>query len=191
MPDDVREIPAPATASGAAGPVRLHIGGVEPKAGWRIVNIQPGPHVDHVGDLLEVARQFPDAGVETIYASHVIEHLGYDKALPEALKEFARILKPGGSFYISVPDMKTLCQIFLHPKADLNMRIHVMRILYGGRTDPHDIHYTGFDENILGFFLGQAGFTQMKRVKSFGLFDDTSDVELAGVPVSLNVIASK
>mgnify|MGYP002632094160 CR=1 FL=1 len=174
-----------------SGPLRLHIGGVAPKAGWRIVNVQPGPHVDYVGDIADLAGQFGPESVDELYASHILEHLGYDKALPDTLKGLARILKPAGKFYIAVPDMKALAQVFLHPKADLNMRIHVMRIFYGGRTDAFDIHYTGFDEGILGFFLGGAGFKRMERVKNFGLFDDMSTVEVAGVPVSLNVIASK
>ena len=193
MPDDVTTIaapPAPA-ASAAQETVRLHIGGEAAKPGWRVVNIQPGPNVDHVGDIQEVAAGFADESVDALYASHVIEHLGYDKALPETLKQLCRILKPGGQFYISVPDMKTLAQLFLHPKADLNMRIHVMRILYGGRTDAHDVHYVGFDQEIMGFFLANAGFSHLRRVKSFGLFDDMSTVEVAGVPISLNVIATK
>jgi len=189
MPDDVSEI-AVASAASLDGPVRLHIGGETAKPGWRIVNVQPGPHVDHVGDVSTVAAAFADDSVDALYASHIMEHLGYDAALPNTLKELRRILKPGGEFYIAVPDMKALCQLFLHPKADLNMRIHVMRVLYGGRTDAFDVHYTGFDQEILGFFLGRAGFTEMRRVKSFGLFDDMSAVEIAGVPVSLNVIAT-
>lgn len=172
-------------------PLRLHMGGVERKAGWKIVNIQDGPDVDYPGDIADVARSFDDCSVDEIYASHILEHLGYDKALPEALAEMARILKPNGKFYIAVPDMAALCKLFSHPNADMQVRIHVMRILYGGRTDPYDVHYVGLDHEILGYFLGQAGFKRMERVKAFGLFDDASTVEVGGVPVSLNVIAYK
>ena len=193
MPDDVKHIAPMPEAPDALdpGPLRLHIGGETPKPGWRIANVQPGPHVDFVGDIVDIAVDFADDSVDAIYASHILEHLGYDQALPDTLKQLCRILKPGGEFYIAVPDMNALCQLFLHPKADLNMRIHVMRILYGGRTDAHDIHYSGFDQEILGFFLAGAGFSKMRRVKSFGLFDDMSAVEVAGVPVSLNVVACK
>lgn len=42
-------------------PRRLHIGGETPRDGWEIVNVQPGPHADHLGDVQEVARTFADA----------------------------------------------------------------------------------------------------------------------------------
>ncbi len=173
------------------GPVRLHLGGVETKPGWRIVNVQDGPHVDYLGDVTDVARGFADESVDEIYASHILEHLGYDKALPETLKELCRILKPEGRFYIAVPDLAALTRLFAHPQADVNVRMHVMRIMYGGRTDPYDVHFTGFDQEILGHFLGVAGFKRIQRVKAFGLFNDASTVEVGGVSVSLNVIVTK
>lgn len=36
-----------------------------------------------------------------------------------------------------------------------------------------------------------VGFKSVTRVKSFGLFNDTSDYSFAGVPISLNVVATK
>ncbi len=183
--------PPPVTeAADAAPPLRLHIGGVEAKAGWRILNVQPGPDVDYEGDVADLLPTFADDSVAEIYASHIVEHLGYDKALPETLAQFARVLQPGGRCYIAVPDMANLCRVFTHPKADLNTRIHVMRILYGGRTDPYDVHVAGFDQEILGFFLGKAGFKRMERVEDFGLFEDASRVRIGNVPVSLNIVAS-
>lgn len=193
LPDSLAATPIePATAPAAASaPLRLHIGGVEPKAGWKIVNVQQGPHVDYLGDIETVAQNFADDSVDQIYASHILEHLGYDRALPETLKHLARVLKPGGEFFIAVPDLAALAKLFTHPNADVNVRIHLMRIIFGGRTDPYDVHVAGFDEGILGAFLGQAGFKSMRRVKTFGMFEDASNVEVGGVSVSLNVIASK
>lgn len=182
-------MPAATNVVDAPSPLRLHIGGVEAKAGWSILNVQSGPYVDFEGDVRDVLPTFADDSVADIYASHIIEHLGYDAALPETLRQFARVLRPGGRCYIAVPDMANLCRVFAHPKADLNTRIHVMRILYGGRTDPYDVHVAGFDHEILGSFLGNAGFKRMERVKDFGLFEDASRVQIGNVPVSLNVIA--
>lgn len=187
MPDTIA---APAVEA-LARPLRLHIGGVEAKPGWKIVNVQDGPNVDYLGDIETVAETFADDSVDELYASHILEHLGYDKALPTTLKHLARILKPGGNFYIAVPDLAALAKLFLHPQADLRVRIHLMRIMFGGRTDPYDVHVAGFDEAILGHFLSQAGFAAMRRVPKFGLFDDASNVAVGNVPVSLNVIATK
>ena len=35
--------------------LRLHLGGMEPKPGWTIVNIQPGPGVDIVADITDLS----------------------------------------------------------------------------------------------------------------------------------------
>lgn len=84
--------------------MRLHIGGTEVKAGWKILNVQPGPGVDYIGDCSDLS-QIADGSVDEIYASHVLEHLGYVEKLPRAHTEFHRVLKkgeaPGSAFRIS------------------------------------------------------------------------------------------
>jgi hypothetical protein len=48
-----------------------------------------------------------------------------------------------------------------------------------------------FDLEILGVHLHMAGFEGIRRVPSFGLFQDTSVQEFLGIPISLNVEAKK
>ena len=46
----------------------------------------------------------------------------------------------------------------------------------------------------LGFlddYLKVAGFTSVERVKTHDLFDDSSTLEIGGVPISLNVVSTK
>ena len=45
--------------------MKLHIGGIEKKEGWKLFNILPGTNVDFVGDISD-PRQFPDASIEEI-----------------------------------------------------------------------------------------------------------------------------
>ena len=92
-------------------PLRLHIGGETAKEGWTILNVQPGPHVDTLGDCRDLSA-YSDGAVTEIYASHVFEHLGYLDDLPQALKECHRVLAAGGTLRISVPDFETLCRLF-------------------------------------------------------------------------------
>lgn len=171
-------------------PLRLHIGGTERRAGWQILNIQPGPAVDYVGDCTDLSR-FAEASVEEVYASHVYEHLGYQQELPRALAEIYRVLKPGGVLKISVPDLDVLCRLFVHPELALPERFHVMRMMFGGQGNPFDFHKVGLNWEILCDFLGQAGFRSATRVASFGLFQDCSVLQFAGNPISLNVEATK
>jgi predicted SAM-dependent methyltransferase len=176
--------------TGDGGPLRLHVGGETPKPGWKILNIQPGPHVDFTGTCTDLSR-FGSGTVETIYASHVLEHLSYVDELLAALKEFRRVLRSGGLLQVSVPDFEALCRLFLDTRLDASMRFHVMRIIFGGQMDPYDVHKVGLTEEFLADFLTTAGFRDISRVEGFGLFEDTSTLALGGIPVSLNVQAVK
>lgn len=170
--------------------LRLHIGGWQMMPGWKILNIQPGPGVDYVGDCTDLS-QFADGSIEEIYASHVLEHLGYGEKLPHALGEFNRVLKPGGMARISAPDFEILCRMFVDPRYSAEQRMHVMRMAFGGQVDADDFHHVGLSFEILSDFLKRAGFSRVERVAEFGLFEDTSMLRFAGVPISLNLIAYK
>jgi predicted SAM-dependent methyltransferase len=174
----------------ADGALRLHLGGEEPHAGWQILNVQPGPGVDYVGDCADLGR-FGDESVDDIYASHVLEHLGYAQKLPNALREWRRVLKKGGRARISVPDLDVLSRLFLDAAGRTHDRIMIMRMMFGGQVDEHDFHYVGLSFDILASLLGDAGFSHVERVAEFGLFKDTSAARMFGEIISLNVVAYK
>jgi len=170
--------------------IRLHVGGKERRKGWKILNIQPGPEVDFVGDCTDLSH-FPDNSIAEIYASHVYEHLGYQKELPKAIASVYRVLRPGGIFRVGVPDLDTLCKLFVHPTLTLNDKIHVMRMIYGGQMDSYDFHKVGLSFELFGSYLHRAGFKRIKRVDQFGLFKDCSTIVFATVCISLNIEATK
>jgi predicted SAM-dependent methyltransferase len=170
---------------------KLHVGGQVRAAGWEVLNALPGPHVDHLGNANDLT-QFADATFAEIYASHVVEHLDYKDELAHTLKEWLRVLEPGGRVCISVPDMDTLCQMFMaKDQLDVQERFFVMRMMFGGHIDRYDYHVVGLNEDFLSEFLELAGFENVRRVPNFGLFEDTSAMVFRGVPISLNVIAEK
>jgi predicted SAM-dependent methyltransferase len=168
--------------------MKLHVGGQERNDGWSILNVLPGPHVDYVGDLRDLSR-FAGGSIDAIYASHVLEHVSQAEVLP-VLLGVRRILKPGGPFMVSVPDLDVLCHLFISPWAPPDMKWHAMRMMFGGQIDRHDFHFVGFNETFLTDFLTKAGFTDIRRVQSFGMFKDTSEFAPYGFPISLNLIAS-
>jgi predicted SAM-dependent methyltransferase len=168
--------------------MHLHIGGQERKDGWQILNVQPGPHVDFVGDLRDLS-QFADASIENVYASHVLEHVTQAQVLP-VLAGVRRTLVPNGKFMISVPDLDVLCHLFISPWASPEMKWHAMRMMFGGQIDAHDFHFIGFNEQSLRDLLLKAGFSQVLRVPSLGIFQDTSEFKPYGFPISLNLIAN-
>tara|TARA_Y100000996_G_C22462125_1_gene618502 strand:- start:391 stop:900 length:510 start_codon:yes stop_codon:yes gene_type:complete len=169
--------------------MKLHIGGEEKKEGWKILNIQQKPNVDFIGDITDLG-QFEDNSIEEIYASHVVEHV-VQKKVETTLKGIHRVLKDSGKFYVSVPDMDILCRIYLDPKAPPKVKFHTMRMMFGGQVDDFDFHYFGWNFQFMNEYLLKAGFKKIERVKSFSLFNDTSDYAPYGPPISLNIIAYK
>ena len=169
--------------------MKLHIGGEQKKDGWKILNIQKKDNVDFIGNITDLS-QFENNSIEEIYASHVFEHV-LQSEVNKTLKGIHRVLVDGGKFYVSVPDMDILCRMFIDPKAPLKVNHHAMIMMFGGQIDKFDIHYFGWNHQLVIDFFGQAGFKKLERVKSFNLFKDTSVYAPYGQPISLNVIAIK
>lgn len=170
---------------------KLHIGGKQPAEGWEILDALPGSHVDHLGNARDLSM-FGDCHFEAVYASHVLEHFDYINELLPTLKEWKRVLKPGGCLYVSVPDLTVLCKLFLdHEKLSGKDRFMVMRMMFGGHIDEYDYHQVGLSVEFLGSYLSQAGFVNARQVRSFGLFRDTSEMVFKDMAISLNVVAQK
>lgn len=207
-PDGVeRGGPADLGSDGPAGPVsdrstgfvprgarspkrRLHIGGKIRAEGWELMNALPSEVVDHLGNARDLSR-FADESFDVLYASHVLEHFDYQQELGDTLKEWHRVLKPGGELLISVPDLEVLAGFILDRSLSTAERFMAMRMIFGGHVDAYDHHGVGLTEEFLRAYLGGAGFAAMQRVERFGLFPDTSDYVFAGRRVSLNVRALK
>src|SRR5262245_28797659 len=109
---------------------RLHLGGLVRVAGWEVFNAVPGPHVDHVGDAGDLSR-FAEGTFAALYASHLLEHFDYKDALDAVLREWRRVLAPGGTLHLSVPDLDTLCALFLdRGRFSVTERFHIMRMMF-------------------------------------------------------------
>ncbi|MBD2055511.1 methyltransferase domain-containing protein [Oculatella sp. FACHB-28] len=172
--------------------IKLHIGGKEPHPDWKILDIEARPEVDFIGNAASL-EQFENDSVEAIYASHVLEHFyyGLNNELISTLVEWHRVLQPGGKLYISVPDLKTLCWLYLNPNLVPVERHHIMRMMFGGQTNEYDVHKVGLDADILGLYLAEAGFQGYETVSEFGWFNDCSSLRLLDTLISLNAVATK
>jgi len=172
-------------------PRKLHIGGHVRTPGWEVLDANPGPCVDHVGNASDL-RRFEDDCFDHVYASHVVEHFDYRDQLLETLKGWCRVLAPAGTLSVSVPDLDVLARLFVDRKLlSPDDRFLVMRMIFGGHMDEHDYHLVGLNEEFLSGYLRAAGFSDMRRVGDFGLFQDTSSLALKDVPISLNMVATK
>jgi protein O-GlcNAc transferase len=169
--------------------IRLHIGGLQVKNGWKILNVEAHEGVDFVGDVRDLSA-FGDDCCSEIYASHVLEHVAQAEVLP-VLNELHRMLCPGGKLYVSVPDLETLSWLFLSPALDAAAKFHVMRMMFGGQTTPHDFHQIGYCFEFLVDYLREVGFESVEHVESLGLFNDTSEFVFSGHRISLNLVVTK
>ena len=172
--------------------LKIHIGGQEPHPEWKILDVEDGPAVDFIANANDLS-QFEDNSIAMIYASHVLEHFyyGLNNELIKTLKEWRRVLEPEGKLFISVPDLKTLCWLYIHPEISVDNRHHLMRMIFGGQLNQYDVHKVGLDIDTLGLYVANAGFSNFESVEEFGIFNDSSSLRFLGFLISLNVIITK
>jgi len=114
---------------------------------------------------------FPDSSVACIYSSHTFEHFTYEESRAVA-RECFRVLRPGGTLRIVVPDLGIIVRDYLADTADA-MASHkfVSRLLL--TANLRDLMHAGahhqqmFDARSLVQMLLGAGF-RVPEVSSFG-----------------------
>lgn len=79
--------------------------------GFETLNISAGRGVDYVYDCAK-PLPFPSETFLTIYASHVLEHVPW-YSVEATVAEWARLLAPGGTLEIWVPDGEKICSAFV------------------------------------------------------------------------------
>lgn len=139
---------------------KLNIGGGTgtPLEGYTVVDRTQGTEA--------YPLDYPDNSVQEIYASHVLEHFGHREAI-DVLRDWARVLVPGGRLRIAVPDFAHVLRKYAD-KEDFP----VLEVMYGGQTDENDYHKSGYDEEGLRVLLRAVGLVAAKQFESF--HDDCS-----------------
>lgn len=125
-------------------------GGLDYPDMWERWDIDDGKDVQDLSSI-------PDGTYDEVYASHVLEHVPYEK-LDGVFHEFYRILKMGGRLRVAVPDLDKWAEerVKGNPEA-------CQRILLGGHTDANDQHRAAFDRSVLSEYLTRAGFLGLEE----------------------------
>lgn len=76
--------------------------------GFETLNITPGRAVDYVVDAAK-KLPFHNNVFKVVYASHILEHIPWYQT-SDVLKEWIRILVPGGRLEVCVPDGLKICK---------------------------------------------------------------------------------
>lgn len=175
-------------------PLRLNLGGAGEGfldgriPGFLTVDLREGPGTDIVGDCSDLGN-FDSGSVESVYASNILEHFSLQKTV-DVLKEWNRVLKPGGTLFVSVPDFDAAVKLYQKTGLSPWLNYHLM----GDQKHSLNYHYSLFTFATLAKSLYDAGFSDIQRRQFFNLgnTDGSSNVDYVTYqPISVNVEAKK
>jgi len=136
---------------------------------WQEVrfDINPGVRPDIVGTITDMTA-VPTDSVDAVYSSHNVEHV-YAHEVPSVLREFLRVLKPGGFAVITCPDIESVAgQVAAGKLIDPLYQspagpISALDIMYGhtpaiANGEVYMAHRTAFTAKTLSDHMMSAGF---------------------------------
>jgi len=114
--------------------------------------------VDIKADILKLP--FKENSIDEILTVNVIDHLRLQD-FPIAIKEWHRVLKPGGSLIIDVGDCVANAEMMVEASKahDENESLEwALRLMYCHGRDKYDCHHWGYTPSYLGDLLAPYGF---------------------------------
>lgn len=107
---------------------------------------------------LKYGIPLPDSCADFIYSSHMLHHLYRDDA-SKLLREVLRVLKPGGTIRLAVPDLEYIFSLYQQGNREKALGY----IFYSKpRGDLFTRRYQ-YDYSLLSALLGAAGFVDIRR----------------------------
>lgn len=141
--------------------MKLHLGcGRRFIPGFVHVDVAAYPHVDHRAPAEDLSFA-TDGSAELIYASHLLEHYARDE-FKGALREWWRVLRPGGVLRLAVPDFEACAGIYYERGLEDGLN-GLVGLICGGQRDRFDFHKMIFDEKLLSAALIEVGFQAVRR----------------------------
>lgn len=160
---------------------RLEIGsGNRPTPGYEHCDINPTlPELDFVCSMEDIPVD--DNTYDEVRTVHVIEHVPFDIGR-KALREWHRIVKPGGIVHIDTPNFLRNARLYvaddkkwmddfnaLHPLEQEGLKIDGVpnRTLWVNfkvfsTANQYDLHFCNYDPELLITLCREAGFTQVR-----------------------------
>jgi predicted SAM-dependent methyltransferase len=160
-----------ASISSPGARIQLGSGG-NPKPGWVNVDLF-AKDADLALDLRE-ELPFGSNLASFVYSEHLFEHLEYPAEAKRFISEVYRILQPGGTLSIVVPDASKALNAYADPTDRFFTENRRLRS-YLAQENPtlmHHVNYTfradgqhkyAYDEETLGQVLRDAGFVDVVR----------------------------
>jgi SAM-dependent methyltransferase len=140
---------------------------------------------DVLCDLHELTP-FEDASADEILAVHVVEHF-WRWEVVDVLKEWVRVLKPGGKMILEAPNLISACQAVLADPETATLPgsegQRSMWVLYGdpGWRDPLMVHRWGYTPKSLARVMWEAGLRELRQEPAQFKLREPRDMRVTGV----------
>lgn len=149
-----------------------------------VVESRRGFSPDVVCDLHRLTP-FEDDSVDEILSVHVIEHFWRWEVLG-VLKEWVRVLKPGGFMILECPNLlSAAAELLKNPVAGAGPGPEGQRtmwVLYGDPAweDPYMIHRWGYTPESLGQLMEEAGLVDVMQEPAQFKLREPRDMRVVG-----------
>jgi ubiquinone/menaquinone biosynthesis C-methylase UbiE len=150
-----------------------------------VVESRAGQRPDVVCDLHDLAT-FADASADEILTVHVVEHF-WRWEIADVLREWVRVLKPGGRMIVECPNLQSACQTFLQNPREFahedQRGQQTMWVFYGDPKwkDPLMIHRWGYTPESLQQLLAQVGLKDVRQEPAQYKLREPRDMRVVGV----------
>jgi SAM-dependent methyltransferase len=169
-------------------PLRLNLGcGDKILPGYvnvDVVEARAGMKPDVICDLHDLAP-FSDASADEILSVHVVEHF-WRWEIRDVMREWVRVLKPGGKMIIECPNLLSACRTFLE-NPEQNSREdqagqRTMWVFYGDPKwkDPLMIHRWGYTPESLRALLTEVGLADVRQEPAQFKLREPRDMRIVG-----------
>ena len=150
-----------------------------------VVESRAGMRPDVVCDLHDLVP-FADATADEILSVHVVEHF-WRWEIGDVLREWTRVLKPGGRMIVECPNLLSACRTFLenpeqYAREDRNGQ-RTMWVFYGDPQwkDPLMIHRWGYTPESLAALLREVGLRDVHQEPAQFKLREPRDMRIVGV----------
>ena len=133
------------------GKIRLNLGaGIKPIKGFINVDKHDFGKCYIKADVRKLP--FKDNYADYILASEILEHIPL-KDLNNTLREWVRVLKPGGRMVIKCPDFDALAQEWLETPFSPEGYGNLAQGIYGNQITDEEFHVAPINRQFLNYYL--------------------------------------
>jgi SAM-dependent methyltransferase len=149
-----------------------------------VAESREGTRPDVLCDLHRLTP-FEDNSADEILSVHVVEHF-WRWEVVEVLREWVRVLKPGGLMVLECPNLKSACETFLS-NPDLHAAAgpegqRTMWVFYGDPSwcDPLMVHRWGYTPKSLAALMAEVRLVNIRQEPAQFKLREPRDMRIVG-----------